>query len=142
MLGGVTYGYAFWGFCCAARLLRERTWMCPCESSACSRLCCTSTCNSRQRPDKRSAFKPLLRSTSRSSICDKVRYPHKRSIVSWDKAECRVTDLIQPLTNIFPPSRHPLEGVGDNRSASPDPIYDSELRGLVFMVGRAWRPVS
>jgi hypothetical protein len=25
-------------------------------------------------------------------------YPHKRSIVSWDKAECKVTDLIQPLT--------------------------------------------
>lgn len=57
-------------------------------------------------------------------------------MVSWDKAECKVTDLIQPLTNVFPPSRHPREDVGGNRSASPDPIYEPELRGLVFMVGR------
>jgi L-lactate dehydrogenase len=28
----------------------------------------------------------------------KGRYPHKRSMTSWVKAECRVTDMSQPLT--------------------------------------------
>ena len=64
-------------------------------------------------------------------------YPHKRSMVSWEKAECRVTDFIQPLTYIFPEEiRRPRGDVGGNRSASPEPLYDSELRDLVVMVGR------
>ena len=63
-------------------------------------------------------------------------YPHKRSMVSWDKAECRVTDLSQPFTYIFPEKiRRPRGDVGGNRSASPEPLYDSEFRGFSVMVG-------
>ena len=63
-------------------------------------------------------------------------YPHKRSMMSWDKAECRVTDLIQPFTYILPDSiRRPRGDVGGNRSASPAPIYDAEFRLFSVMVG-------
>src|SRR5258708_31191793 len=69
-------------------------------------------------------------------------YPHKRSMVSGGSAECRVTELIQPLTYLFPEwIRRPRGDVGGNRSASPAPIYDAELRGLVCMVGRISSPV-
>ena len=63
-------------------------------------------------------------------------YPHKRSMVSGGSAECRVTDLTHPLTNIFPDSiRRPRGDVGGNRSASPEPLYDSEFRVFSVMVG-------
>ena len=63
-------------------------------------------------------------------------YPHKRSMMSWDKAECRVTDLIQPFTYILPDSiRRPRGDGGGNRSASPAPIYDAEFRLFSVMVG-------
>ena len=63
-------------------------------------------------------------------------YPHKRSMLSGGSAECSVTDLIQPLTYIFPEQiRRPRRDVGGNRSASPEPLYDSELRPFSFMVG-------
>ena len=58
-------------------------------------------------------------------------------MVSWEKAECRVTDLIQPLTiHLSCWIRRPRGDVGGNRSASPEPLYDSELRSFVVMVGR------
>src|SRR5258707_2144330 len=63
-------------------------------------------------------------------------YPHKRSMLSGGSAECSVTDLIQPLTYIFPEEiRRPRGDVGGNRSASPEPLYDSELRPFSCMVG-------
>ena len=76
---------------------------------------------------------PLLRSTSRLINLDaSVCYPHKRSMVSGGSAECRVTDLIQPLTNIFPEQiRRPRGDVGGNRSASPEP--DIRLRVESFL---------
>jgi hypothetical protein len=64
-------------------------------------------------------------------------YPHKRSMLPDGSAECRVTDLIQPLTYNFPEQiRRPRGDVGGNRSASPEPLYDSELRFFVVMLGR------
>ena len=62
-------------------------------------------------------------------------------MVSGGSAECKVTEVIQPLKYLFPECiRRPRGDVGGNRSASPDPLYESELRGLVCMVGRASCP--
>ena len=56
-------------------------------------------------------------------------------MVSCDSAECKVTDVTQPLTYNLPEDvRHPREGVGGNRSASSEPLYDAEFMTLFVSI--------